>query len=69
MPTTLGPSLTVHLPSMPSWKQFPHLPLKTSCSSIPPNVRLYLSQDRAVMLNFNYPWMVLLFPAMMVPNA
>jgi len=35
----------------------------------PPNVRLYPSQDRAVMLNFNYPWMVLLFHAMMVLNA
>ena len=44
MPTTFRPSLTIHFPSISSWKQSPHL---TSCSSIPPNVRSFVSYVRS----------------------
>ena len=53
---TSGPLPTAHLPSTHSWKLSPH-------------VRLYPSQDRAIVLSHKSPWMVLLFSARMLQSV
>ena len=66
---TSGPLPTAHLPSTHSWKLSPRLLLKTSYSSVSPSVRLYPSQDRAIVLSHKSPWMVLLFSARMLQSV